>query len=362
VGGSKVETLIWGAVILGAIWMLSTGGFFGAVTTGAVTPPVVDQDSNCDKLGISENVCGDPATVAFNAYDYAAGTASTATTANASIYNGNVRLRNAADYDITDTTGFATQVGNQLSIYVIDYLGYYYGTQTDKGTGFTTFDIRGTSTADVPVVRIVQTVTNLDSTVYNNSGATALTACGTTTYCDYIMLFGANEENQVIWKLKNSEADSVYDFAGFVMANWNNTLQAQIVGDNYGGTYTAFPCTQNVTSVANLTMANRSEQWDTCVERNEPLRILEYKQLEITLNLKAGATAPTGTGTYYVSDTSNSNNGWCFNALDSAWFTGKSTLPAYGLFTDSETGNNVGMEEVLTSPLGADAGFCLEAG
>ena len=358
IAGVLAVALIGYALMSGG-YLAGLGLSSGTIALGTVSEQTNIQQGSCPNgfvmtaAGCVSNAqIGSAATVNLFGYDWGSGT-KTADPSAVILFTQSGAVVNATAESLAagqSQGGF--NVGDVLTGYIVDATDTY---AYPEPKSILTYKVIGASgSLDVNHISIIDTEGNFVGTNYDDTGAATLTAADDTTAADSKIALGANQEAIIYWKISQNDPSVAYDLAAICMAHWNNTVAARMLGDNLGGTYSNAIMPEYISDDANC-LVNRTETWDSCVVRNEPLRLTEYESVILKVALKGGATDPVYNGV-----TNLPTNGYAFMALDSAYFASTDGSVKYGYMTDATPTGQVGLTETTTSPLGQDEGTIIE--
>lgn len=323
-------------VLLGA-------GLFFAYQSGMLS--AVSQKVEVSETPVS-NVLGKAATLTLNAYEIEGSSKVKKTDVNVSVWKDGVELENYASFDISDTISSGLAVGDKVTVVEID--GSYYGNPVTKTIG---------SESDVMEydVSAMASESNLDVTVYDDTGTTELNAASDSDLADYNITLGASEEKVIYAKLYNGDSDSLVRIKAIAVGAANDVDEVTVEDPNW--VKVAIPKhIEDTTLVINGTTT--SFDYDTVYVykpgTTETIDLHEYESLKLKLKVKAGTTDPAFTTTVGSMDIA------FFEFKDADWYYTKSGSYAFGIADDSDSEADVGIDETDNSPLGKEMGAIIQ--
>jgi len=344
---------------LGLQKMFPTGAIT-AIPTGAVTPTGTAATCAAMRNGgtISDDIFGTSSTLTLNAWDMESNTPYSSAvdlTTNCYIYkNGNAAsnfIKASTDTSDASVTGFS--VGNKVYIYC-GGSSYY----TDP------FENTCVDTQAMPVSLSTHTATteaNTDITVYDKTGASALTS-GTASESDYTMAMGANQDELIYVQVQNNVANARKDVCALGVVRFYNISKVEPQSFTFEGktyTWTAATTPLHMQSVAvsyNETAAGQTLTKDyTVYKLSEPIDMNEWAYFKIPVVISSDATNNpiTHHGT-------SSLNGFALLLKDCTWGRGTDGAMYKDFYTHDTGQSDVGIDENETSPLGGTNGALIE--
>lgn len=202
----------------------------------------------------------------------------------------------------------------------------------------------------------IQAESSMVVTIYDDTGATALTAADVTASHDYKATLGEGQTETIYIKLSNNGADKRYDVKAICTgAEGTNVSSLEIEGSDW--TSVKLPNVVEDAAVSvNLTEADAtltSTEYDACYVyksgTNDVLRLDEWDDsplIKATINAK---------------DSKNPADDVVFlSFLDGAWARGSDGQGHFDFYQHDADEGNVGLTETLTSPLGKQLGAVIE--
>jgi len=351
-----VLVVLWAYTFWTAGWLTTLMGGFkipGAVTPVSSISSVSSVTPSSCMSSVSDEIRGTAATIDLNAWDLESNTPYSSAvdfSTNCYIYkNGNA----ATDYVTTSAdTSAATLSGYSVGDTIYMYCGgsTYYGEPVEGLC---------VQTQRFPVAINAHTIvaeTDLSTTVFDDTGATALTAGD--GGADYDMTLGAGGEDTIYAKLKVNVANKAYQFCGWGTFTFYNISSVTVLGDDAGGTYTkvASPLHMSNLDVATNATATSTVYGTYTFFKRSPLLLHEWDSVKTQINVKAHASNdPNGFG-----PTASTANGFALLAKDCAYARGDDGKMYLDIYSHDTSEADVGLGETEISPQGKTAGVTIE--
>jgi|GEM_PF-4081262 len=294
------------------------------------------------------NVMGKSATLLLNAYEIEGSSKVKKTDVNVSVWKDGVELENYATFDISDTISSGLAVGDKITVVEID--GSYYGNPVTKTIG---------SESDVMEydVSAMASESNMQVTVYDDTGTTELNAASDSDLADYNITLGAGEEKVVYAKIYNGDSDSLIRIKAIAVGAGNDIDEVTVEDPNW--VKVAIPKHIEDTT---LTINGTSTSFDYDAVyvykpgTTETIDLHEYESFKLKLKIKADASNDPA----FTTTVSNMDIAF-FEFKDADWYYTKSGSYAFGIADDSDSEADVGIDETDNSPLGKEMGAIIQA-
>lgn len=356
----KTSKYIGGGLL---VLMFVMGGFsqFGlTMPSGTIFP---DSPTGEVDAGTSEGECwslasdelrGKSASVVQNAYDQASNTPNSA----AVDVNPTYVYKNG-DYhttltDTSDASLTTAAVGQVLDHYPAG--STYYGMHSNKCI------LTQADEVSLDVYTIVSDA-NMDVTCYDDTGSATLSAAGNTSQSDYDITMGADAIETFYCKWKVNTANVAFRFGGIVAGYFEGTTdtidQVELIGNDAGVTFidglSAPKWTKNLMIQYDIdanTTAGYSDYW----EASTPLLMEEWDTIKVQFEVESGGSDPTAD----TDSTPSTKTAFYLYALDAQWSRGSDGQPYLGTHTNDAAESNVGLVELISSPVGSSLGVAIE--
>jgi len=338
---------------------ISLGGFFPAGQIATTTQPPV---SSGVITGVSLAACtgsvnpqnlGDAATGVVNAYD------TTVDNPTSAAVNSEINVFHADSIASAGTSNFVakltdTTAGSLTGIQVGDVVTLvgnrsqsYYATSKEG------ICITGASPIINLDVQGIQTEANLQSTLYDSTGAVEASTTVTNSVIDYNESLSANEEKTYFYRIKNNGANAGYNLGGIAFAELTNVSNVKPSGADTA-LFDLVPTPdymKNIVVQMNSTGTNTQTVSYTPYKLKTPVLLTEFTHRQYQVTVKASANDPIeNQGAATMSGVAIS----AFDVQDVKASSGSIVKNSIDDGTSSSL--DVGLLETFTSPEGNQAG------
>jgi len=331
--------------------ILNISGILASISAPVATAPVVPGQAPAQGVAeceIPDSLRDDTCSVYFQAYDK---TASTTTNVSVPLWikiNGDWQVRGGTStpgpIDIACGSIVDVWSGNTSSVNSDYYLEPKTGICVNKKVMTVTLDAYK-----------IAAESNLQTTVYDDSGSTALSAGDVE---DYKISLGANEEKAVYAKIKINSANVAYRLIGVATVVGKNLSSFKPVGMSSAVTAEFLKDVSiqyNQSNSANTVLKSYS-----VYKLSEPVMLTQWESKKYQFKIKSSATAdPLDT------DDSLESTGTSVPFVALIWLDGDYAEDENGnmvldYYQHDDNENNVGMAEIPESPYGKTGGAFIE--
>lgn len=340
----------WGFLAVTYGWLAMFGGFLPAGTVAAIpgTTGTATATGNC-QAGVSSEILGTSATLSLNAYDQESNTPYSSAvdlTTNCNFY----RDSNSAGNYVGPTSD--TSAGNLSGFKVGDKIVGYCG-----GSSYYTDPIDQCVAGQQESVEIsthaAVAESNMQITVYDNTGGTTLDATSSANYGDYNLTLGAGGEDTIYVKLKNNVGNKAYQFCGWGVATFYNV--SAVRPQNVEATYTAIATPESMKNIdieVNTTSNTLNKDY-TVYKADSAIMLHQWDTLTEQFEVEA---SDTNDPIAYGLTTGSDLNGFAILAKDCQWARGGDGAEHFDIATVDVSQTDVGVDETETSPRGKQTG------
>lgn len=202
----------------------------------------------------------------------------------------------------------------------------------------------------------IQAESSMVITLYDDTGATALTAADVTAAHDYKATLGQGQEEPIYIKISNNGADKQFNVKAICTgAEGTNVSSLEIKGSDWSKV-TVPTFVENGAVSVNLTEADAtltSTEYDLCyVYKSGTNEVIALEEWEDSPLIKASIVAKT--------DKNPADDVVFLTVFDGAWARGKDGKGYFDFYQHDGDEANVGLAETLNSPLGKQLGAVIE--
>lgn len=228
-------------------------------------------------------------------------------------------------------------------------------------------------------VHTIASDANMDVTCTDDTNAAALSAAGNTTQSDYGITIGAEGEESFYCKWKTNDPDEAFQFAAIAIGYEEGTSDTidgvSVVGideinndngyddDSAGRSFskeTIPKFIQNhgiwISGEEDATAGNATDGYEDYYELNEPILLEEWESINVQFTVEAGGTDPTAD----VDDDPSGKTAFYLYGIDATYTMASDGMMEMSTYTLDTSEDNVGLTELLYSPVGSTLGVAVE--
>ena len=341
--------VLWGYLAFSYGWLAMFGNL---MPTGAISLPTAAAISLTDcRAGIASDILGTSATLTTNAWDQESTTPYSAAvdlTTSCELYKNGNALANyigpTSDTSAASITGFA--VGDAIYVYC-------------GGASYYTDPIEGmcVKAQQQPLSLNIHNAvaeTDMQTTVYDNTGGTALDASASANYGDYNMTLGAGADDSIYVKLKQNTAVQEYRFCAWGVATFYNVTKVSPQNEEASYTIVATPVSMKSIAVEVNTTSNTLSKDYTVYRASSPIVLHQWDSIKEEFVVEADDTSDPQDSQALAA--SANPNGFAIIAKDCTWARGVDGAMHDDFYVHDTGQADIGVAETETSPRGKTVG------
>lgn len=360
----KSGSLIWTVAIIVIVALLVMGmynkwvapktddiGLTSSVAGGTGSVISTNDADSSGRILVDDNI-GDASTLTLTAYDKA-GNTETSVSVPVAIFKDGMKIYDPTSY-YTNSTLNNMVVGDKVTVTPLypDTADVYYYLGEPMS-----IDINSVKVNKQFDVWAVASLSSMETTVYDSNN-NALDSGGLTNCADYNVTLGADGSEPLKIRVKNKQADKMYNLGGFCTLTVGDVKELEYLGGD--ASKIAVPQEMQDATVCMDGCGASNTTWDECYQFNEPIALEEWQYADLDFQVTAKSTDPTGDG----------NDVTCFIALDSSRDEDENgAITDFVLYTNdnNERVREIGAPEsngatnYLDIPAGKKVAVCIQA-